>query len=624
MTTLSYPYRKTNPALQILAALLIGLGLYLFATLAWLVSYQIVYAGQIFPGVTVAGVDVSGLTPQDAAVKLSQTLSYPYSGRLVFRDGDKVWVATPAELGMAFDPSASAQAAYRLGRSRGLFGALADQIRARKRGADASPVILFDERVAYQYLRNLAAQIDQPMLEASLSIQGTDVVAQPGQVGRVLNIDATLVYLSAQLQTFRDSEVPLVIQETPPQIMDVTAQAQTARQILSEPLRLVLPDGGTEQGPWTFDIPTLANMLRVQRVEDGSGPRVQVRLDEGALRANLVGIAAHVDQKPANARFVFNDETGQLDLIAPATIGRAVDPDATILAVNQALQNGAHTVPLTLVYTQPKVGDNATADELGIHELVSSVTSYFYGSSIARIQNIQTAAAQFHGVLIAPGETFSMGSMLGDISLDNGYAEALIIYGGRTIKGVGGGVCQVSTTLFRTAFFGGYQIDERHAHAYRVYYYEQLPSGANNPKLAGLDATVYFPLVDFKFTNDSPYWLLMETYVNPGARTLTWKFYSTKDGRSVDWTTSGPQNVVPAPKPLLEENSDLSKGEIKQVDWAADGADVSVTRTVTRDGQVIHNDQFDTHYEPWQAVCQFGPGTKDPEKQAKKQGLCQP
>jgi hypothetical protein len=75
---------------------------------------------------------------------------------------------------------------------------------------------------------------------------------------------------------------------------------------------------------------------------------------------------------------------------------------------------------------------------------------------------------------------------------------------------------------------------------------------------------------------------------------------------------------------LLEESSDLSKGEIKQVDWAADGADVSVTRTVTRDGQVIHNDQFDTHYEPWQAVCQFGPGTKDPEKQAKKQGLCQP
>jgi vancomycin resistance protein YoaR len=624
MTTLSYPYRKTNPALQILAALLIGLALYLFATLAWLVSYQIVYAGQIFPGVTVAGVDVSGLTPQDAAVKLSQTLSYPYSGRLVFRDGDKVWVATPAELGMAFDPSASAQAAYRLGRSRGLFGALADQIRARRKGADASPVILLDERVAYQYLRNLAAQIDQPMLEASLSIQGTDVVAEPGQVGRVLNIDATLVYLSAQLQTFRDSEVPLVIQETPPQIMDVTAQAQTARQILSEPLRLVLPDGWTEQGPWTFDIPTLANMLRVQRVDDGSGPQVQVQLDEGALRANLVGIAAHVDQKPANARFVFNDETGQLDLIAPATIGRAVDPDATIQAVNQALQNGAHTIPLTLVYTQPKVGDSATADELGIHELVSSETSYFYGSSMARIQNIQTAAAQFHGVLIAPGETFSMGSMLGDISLDNGYAEALIIYGGRTIKGVGGGVCQVSTTLFRTAFFGGYQIDERHAHAYRVYYYEQLPSGANNPKLAGLDATVYFPLVDFKFTNDSPYWLLMETYVNPGARTLTWKFYSTKDGRSVDWTTSGPQNVVPAPKPLLEESSDLSKGEIKQVDWAADGADVSVTRTVTRDGQVIHNDQFDTHYEPWQAVCQFGPGTKDPEKQAKKQGLCQP
>ncbi len=163
--------------------------------------------------------------------------------------------------------------------------------------------------------------------------------------------------------------------------------------------------------------------------------------------------------------------------------------------------------------------------------MIWSETSYFYGSSAERIQNIEAAARQYHGVLVAPGETFSMGAHLGDVSLDNGFAEALIIYGGRTIKGVGGGVCQVSTTLFRAVFNAGFPIVERTPHAYRVSYYEQNASGGVDPRLAGLDATVYFPLVDFKFTNDSPYWILMETYMGSGS--LTWKFYSTSDGRSV-------------------------------------------------------------------------------------------
>jgi vancomycin resistance protein YoaR len=206
-----------------------------------------------------------------------------------------------------------------------------------------------------------------------------------------------------------------------------------------------------------------------------------------------------------------------------------------------------------------------------------------------------------------------MGEVLGDVSLDNGYAEALIIYGNRTIKGVGGGVCQVSTTLFRTAFLGGYPIVERHSHAYRVSYYEQTASGGVDPSLAGLDATVFVPVVDLKFINDTPNWLLMETYLNAGARTLTWKFYSTSDGRSVEWETTGLQNIVEPPEPSYQENPELAKGEMRQVDWEAQGADVTVFRTVYRDGQVYLEDQFSTHYMPWQAIYEVGPGTKLPK-----------
>jgi vancomycin resistance protein YoaR len=245
--------------------------------------------------------------------------------------------------------------------------------------------------------------------------------------------------------------------------------------------------------------------------------------------------------------------------------------------------------------TQPAVADNATAQQLGITQLTQQQTTYFYGSPAARIQNVQTAAARFDGVLVAPGETFSMGHTLGDVSLNSGFAEALIIYGNRTITGVGGGVCQVSTTLFRTVLNAGFPVVERVPHAYRVHYYEETPAGVDDPTLAGMDATVYFPLVDFQFKNDSQYWILMETHV--GSDYLTWQFYSTPDGRSVTINSTGPQNVVPAPPASFVKNPDLpSNQKMNQTDWAVNGADVDVTRSVTKNGAVYFQDEYKTHY----------------------------
>ena len=608
---------------QIIAVLVGGLFLFLAVVLTWTLGYQLFYAGRIFPGVSVAGVDLSGLAPNDAALKLNQTLSYPITGKILFRDADKLWVASPAELGMVFDPSASSLAAYKYGRSGGLFGALASQVRAGGLGSDVAPVIIFDQRVAYTYLQNIAVQVDKPVLEASLRVDGTNVIAEPGQLGRFLNLDATLIYLGAQLQSFRDGEVALVIQESAPRLLDVSSQAEAARQILSQPLTLTLPNFREgDPGPWTYDVPVLVNMLGVT-IDDSSGTaQMKVGLDRMALRNTLTELKTFVDRQPDNARFVFNDGSGQIEPIAVSTIGRSMDVEASIAAINDALLRGEHTIALSVSEEQPAVADTATGAELGVVQLVGEQTTYFYGSSDARIQNIVAAAERYHGLLVAPGETFSMGSVLGDVSLENGFAEALIIYGGRTIKGVGGGVCQVSTTLFRTVFFAGYPVAERYSHAYRVSYYEMDASGSVDTNFAGMDATVYFPLVDFKFVNDTSSWLLMETYVNVGARTITWKLYSTSDGRSVTWETTGPSNVVPPPEPLFEENSELRKNEIKQIDYAAQGADVNVTRTVWINGQVYFTDQFQTHYQPWQAICQYGPDTEDPEKKARKNNQC--
>jgi vancomycin resistance protein YoaR len=613
---------KVSPLVQAMVTLVAGLALFIVLLAGSTVAYDMYHAGKIFPGVSLAGIDLSGMTPEQASALITQRIDYPIRGSIAFQDGEKIWIARPNELGLFLDPQTSALAAYQKGRQGNPLTRLASQFQTWYTGVDIPPLLVFDERLAEKYLNNIAAEINLSTIEASLAVNGVDVMVSPGQIGRTLDIDAALEDLRAHLPSMTDGIINLVVQETPPLILDVSEQAEIARLILSAPLVLQVPNA--EEGDpdsWTFEPIALAQMLDIERVETPEEARYQVALDTETMRPFLEGVAPRLARWPENARFIFNDETKQLEVIQPGVIGRTLDVDATLQKINQRLAEGDHNLELVVNYTEPQVGDDATGEDLGIRELVASHTSYFYGSSGSRIQNIQVAASRFHGVLVPPGATFSMADVLGNISLDDGYAEALIIFGGRTIQGVGGGVCQVSTTLFRTVFFGGFPIVERHPHAYRVGYYEQTAGGGINVRLAGLDATVFVPVVDFKFTNDTPNWLLMETYTNPAGRSLTWKFYSTSDGRTVDWNTSGPLNVVSPPEPLYEEDPELAQGEIKQVDWEAEGADVSVTRTVTRDGQVYFTDTINTHYMPWRAVYHYGPGTEGmpPEQSENKE-----
>ena len=185
--------------------------------------------------------------------------------------------------------------------------------------------------------------------------------------------------------------------------------------------------------------------------------------------------------------------------------------------------------------------------------------------------------------------------------METGFDEAWIIFNGRTIKGVGGGVCQVSTTAFQAAFYAGFPITQRTPHGYRVGYYERGEG-------AGMDATVFAPEVDFRFINDTPYHLLIETYTDTKNNTLTFRYYSTSDGRTVQKDGPYITNVVAHGPAVYEENSEITPGDVRQVDWAVDGADVKVIRTVYRDGEVLSRDTFLSHYLPWQAVYQVAPG----------------
>ena len=530
---------KTTLLIQFMSALVGGLiltGLILGGIVG---GYQYSYQGKMYPGVSVAGIDLSGLTLDQAVKKISGGITYPLTAKIAFQDNHTVWSAAPIELGLFLDAQTSANMAYAVGRTTHPTHALTSQFQFTR--IDIPPQFVYDERVAFNYLQDLANQINVPTVEATLGLDGIEVLVHSGQVGRELDLAGAIKKIEPQFEMLQDGLIMLNVVETPPVIIDVTEQAAIAKQILSAPLVIRDADANPENPvEWVIEPESLAKMLSIERVRTPESEEIyQIAIRSTELHTFLEKLSPGLSTTPANARFIFNDETRELEVIEKSVTGRALLIDASVDHINQQLAAGEHRINLVFDYILPAVPGDAKAEDIGVTELVSAQTSYFYGSSASRIHNIAVASARFHGVLVGPGETFSMGDVLGDISLDTGFAEALIIFGDRTIKGVGGGVCQVSTTLFRTVFFGGFEIEERYPHAYRVYYYELAANGGVNTSLAGLDATVYVPLVDFKFTNNSEHWLLMETYVNEGGRSLTWKFYSTSDGRSVEWTTTG-------------------------------------------------------------------------------------
>ena len=605
---------QISPIKQVLIALGSGLAAFLLLFMALNLGISLFFMGKIMPGVTMNGIPLSGMTVEDAAALITTSYRYPETGNILLVDGQNSWPVKPVQLGFYLDPLASANSAYNAGRRGGLMQVLLQRVNVFKQSVQVQPSFIFDQKAAVDSLNALAVQINQPVSEANISIEGTQVLVKNGQSGRVLDVAATLAAITGQIQTMQDGIVPLVVRQSDPVILSAEAQGELARAALSEPLTLTLPaDASGQATSFQIQPSDLAPLLTFAKVENGSGAQYQIAVSQPLMAGWLNSMKADLETSPENARFMFNDDTRQLELKQPAIIGRTLEVDPSIQAINQALQNGQHTAALSFTLTNPPVTDQMTGAELGITELVMEYSTFFAGSSTDRIQNIKTASEKFYGLLVPPGGTLSMSDMLGDISLDNGYAEALIILGDQTIKGVGGGVCQVSTTLFRTALYAGFPIIERHPHAYRVGYYEQInSSGSHDPDLAGLDATVFVPLVDFKFKNDTPYWLLMETYVSTSNHSLTWKFYSTKDGREVSLDSTGPTNIVQPPDPVYRENAELSQGTKKQVDWAVEGADVTVTRTVTRNGEVLYNDKFFTQYEPWGDVWEYGPGTEIP------------
>ncbi|HVZ12394.1 MAG TPA: VanW family protein [Patescibacteria group bacterium] len=328
--------------------------------------------------------------------------------------------------------------------------------------------------------------------------------------------------------------------------------------------------------------------------------------DQNALASSLAPIQANIHKDPVDAEF--NVQNNRVVAFKQSENGVDINFDNLNKELTGSIPHlatvdnpGITQFDIPIKITPPNV-TTEQANNLGIVEQIGVGHSTFYHSIPGRVHNVALATSRINGALVAPGEEFSFDKMLGDVSAYTGYQQAYVIQNGKTVLGDGGGVCQVSTTLFRALLNAGLPITERHAHAYRVGYYEQ-----DEPP--GLDATTFVPTVDLKFRNDTGHYILIQGVADTTNLTMTFTLYGKSDGRVSQVSTPVISNVAPAPPDLYQDDPTLPVGTVKQVDFAAPGAKSVFTRTVTRGGKTIINDTFVSVYKPWQAVYLRGTKT---------------
>lgn len=590
---------------------IVGLTLVAIVLAILLGTYRAQNSAHIYTGVSVWGTDISGKTIEEAQAALNNLEAYPKTATITLVDpatGEQRTYA-PADLGIRIDARQTAEAAFEVGRSGGPLQRLQETFQSWYYGRDLTPIVVFDEAQMDRAIAELAASVERSAVSAGWQTKEDGTLTySPSQVGRQLDREYLRGQLLKPVSNLADAKVELVVHDILPVVYDAPEEAARLQRLLSEPVRFYFqePLDDLDLTGVTLPAEETARWVQVEQVQQPDGRMENlVRVDENAARNWLAQFGTQIKREPVNARYYFNDDTHELVLVAPHVNGRELDIEATLQRLISEIEKGNHAVPLILKEITPLAHSGATAADLGITELVSESTTWFYGSSDARKHNIARAAANFYGVVVAPGEEFSFNRYLGSISEADGYEVGLIIVGGRTLKGVGGGVCQVSTTLYQSAFWAGFPIVERWEHGYMVGYY-------NDGEGPGMDATVFSPIVDLRFINNTPYHLLIENYYNTESESLTFKFYSTSMGRTVEKRGPVFENVQPPPADdVWEYDEELTPGTVEQYDYATEGARVIVDRLVyNADGELIEERSFVSNYIPWPNVYRYGQGVE--------------
>ncbi len=551
---------------------------------------QELYSDRALPGVTVAGVDVGSLTRQASAERLENELARPWSQSTVAATYDgRSWRTTNGALGVRPDVAAAAAAAVAYGKTGGLLeqlGAWADALRGDAR----VPLSLEAQgNTLDRWLASVAADVERPAVSGALAVGARGLVVTEPVVGRQLDrVGTAAAVLSAQ--TLADREIPLSVRLVYPAVdesgwNDAFAKASAA----TTPLLVTVEDRRVSE-----DALGLSSLLVIDRVLARPGDlatplagaivpsvrfRYTVSLDEARVSDWVKALAVKLDRPAVSAKYIVSKENTLT--VVPGVAGIRLDQAAMKSNLLGALLTPAAG---TRDLAAPSIADTSSFTTQQAQEWLSKMqrTSTFTTSfpvSRSRHANIATGASQFDGVVIMPGQTFSFWSLLGPVTVERGYAYAGAIIENRSDESViGGGLCQVSTTMFNAISSLGYEIVERHAHGYLI---ERYPMG--------LDAAVFDPGVDFRWKNDTATPVFLWSWVSDTS--VTFDVWGLPTGRTVAVTDPFQNRFIDVP-------ADQSADPAFPKGYALRGRDVYRTRTVMQDGKVLHQDAFFSRYAP--------------------------
>jgi vancomycin resistance protein YoaR len=548
--------------------------------------------GRIAKGVSVAGVDVGGLTPGEATAKLEARARSVAKVPEVFTAGGQRWRLRPGNLGVEADWAAAAKLAERHGDG---FGPLRGfrRLGVRVFGADVSPPTRVWKRALDYELTRMSRAVGASHRDAALVLHGLRPAVVPGRTGHGLDRKAAAAAIVQALAGFeRGTPVALPVRVDPPTVSsaDLAPALAQVRTALSGRIRMSL--GGSS---WWLQPGQLVTLLALPR-----GGTHSLAIGGPAADRYFKGLGRGIGRPPRDATFRVLD-SGRV-FVVPSRPGRVIDVPATRRNLLAAALSPTGRSARVVVTTKDAKRTTAQAKALGITTRISRYET-IYGGEPNRIHNVQLVARLIDGKLIAPGTTFSFNHATGARTASKGFLEAPVIINGEVTTGLGGGVCQVSTTVFNAAYEAGLKITQRTNHALYISHYPQ-----------GRDATVDYPDVDLKFVNDTPRWILLRTFV--GSYSLVVDLYGAPIHRRVVSQTrplveTGPPPIKRVPDPTL------FKGATVLEESGEPSRSTSVRRLVyLPSGKLLYDNTWYSSYRGEDRVVRVG--TKERPKGKKK------
>ncbi|MBU0998360.1 VanW family protein, partial [Patescibacteria group bacterium] len=407
--------------------------LIIIISIAFLHIYSL---GKISPGIKIAGYDVSNKTKGQAYKILLENITPKENLNLVSKD-DKYEINLK-DLNFNYDFSKSVERAYYTTRSGNFFYDLGIKIKLLYKKENLGLEIVLDEKILEDKIQEFGKNLEVKPVEPNISLLNNVINIQKGTKGVVIDYLKLRANIGKSLAFLEENEIEIPLMEEGDILNEIEIQSakDRASKIIGKTIRLKYNE---------------SNFILNDQVLVGFLNPKKEYFNEKIL-AKISEISSQIDREPQNSVFVF--EESRVKEFKPSLDGYKVEKDilknmiiGNLRTLEQSEEKSINLdIPVNI--SKPKI-QNKDVNNLGIETLLGRGTSKFVGSIANRIYNIKHASAKFKGIIIPPGENFSFNQTLGEVSQETGFKQAYIIKEGKTILGDGGGVCQVSTTLFR-------------------------------------------------------------------------------------------------------------------------------------------------------------------------------